>query len=292
MPEGRRRRIRGCLVAALIAAAALPAGAAAQSELSREQAQQLAAQAPHDPAALEQLRGAETIDGHPANAEAALLGADDAQLEQRLGTLERALAAEGSGADAEAARADAQQIVDGFPEDEQQSAPPASSGSASGDGGSLGIDIGSLWIPLLVIAVIAGAFLALRLARNRERDARLEAERAGEAPPAPVSELEARARKAEEAGDYETALRLRYGIALRTLQEQGAVPAGPSVTPSRLGRELGHPRADGLVGTFERVVYGRRAAEAEHAREAREGWPVVVRERSAAGAGGGGEEEA
>jgi len=291
MPETRRRLIRGgCLAAALIAAAALPSPAAAQTDLSREQAQELAAAAPEDPAALEQLRSTGSIDGQAANTEAALLGADDSQLDERLGTLERALAAEPSGADSDAARADAEQILAGFPEEEQQQVPDLSSGPSGDDGGSLGIDIGSLWIPLLVIAVIAGALLALRLARNRERDARLEAERAGEAPPEPVSELEGRARRAEEAGDYETALRLRYGIALRTLQERGAVPAGPAVTPSRLGRELGHPRAHGLVGTFERVVYGRRTAEAEHAREAREGWPVVVRETTTAGAAGEGRE--
>ena len=291
MPETRRRLIRGCLAAALIAAAALPSPVAAQTDLSREQAQELAAAAAEDPAALEQLRGTGSIDGQAANPEAALLGADDEQLDERLGTLERALAAEPSGADSDAARADAEQILAGFPEEEQQQAPDLSSGSTGDDsGGSLGIDVGSLWIPLLVIAVIAGALLALRLARNRERGARLEAERAGEAPPEPVSELEGRARQAEEAGDYETALRLRYGIALRTLQERGAVPAGPAVTPSRLGRELGHPRAHGLVGTFERVVYGRRTADAEHAREAREGWPVVVRETTTAGAAGEGRE--
>ncbi len=154
----------------------------------------------------------------------------------------------------------------------------------SDGGGSLGIDIGSLWIPLLAVVVIAAVFLALRLARNRERDARLAAEAEGEPPPEPVSELEQRARTAEGAGDYEGALRLRYGIALRTLQEQGAVPGGPSLTPARLHRELGHPRTGELVGTFERVVYGRREADVDDAREAREGWPVVVRDSTAAAA--------
>ena len=184
-----------------------------------------------------------------------MLGAGTEALQERLGTLERALGKPGSGADAAGARADAEQIVSGFPEDEQPAAPAASSAGDEG-AGSLGIDIGSLWIPLLIIAVIAGAMLALRLARNRESDARLAAEAAGEAPPEPVSELEQRARTAEGEGDYEAALRLRYGIALRTLQERGAVPAGPALTPSRLSRELGHPRAGELVGTFERVVYG------------------------------------
>ena len=211
-----------------------------------------------------------------------MLGAGNAALQERLGTLERALGKPGSGADAAGARADAEQIVSGFPEDEQPASPSASS-PADGDADSLDIDIGSLWIPLLIVAVIAGALLALRLARNREKDGRLAAEAAGEVPPEPVSELEQRARTAEGEGDYEAALRLRYGIALRTLQERGAVPAGPALTPSRLSRELGHPRAGELVGTFERVVYGRRAAGAEDARQAREGWPVVVNESAGAG---------
>jgi hypothetical protein len=280
-PAAGRRLLGAWLVAALVALAAPPGEATAQTAVTREQAQQLAAEAQSDPAALAQLRRVESIDGEGANLEAALRGADSKDLQERLGTLERALGGSGSGADAEAARTDAQQILDGFPEEEEPaSAPPEASGD--GDGGG-GVDIGSLWIPLLIVAVIAAAVVALQLARNRERGARLAAEERGEGAPEPVSELEQRARDAEGAGDYEKALRLRYGIALRTLQERGAVSAGPSLTPGRLHRELGHPRTGELVGTFERVVYGGREADADDARQAREGWPVVVRDSAAAG---------
>jgi hypothetical protein len=279
----RRRPLGACLVAALIALAALPAAAGAQTAVTREEAQQLAADAQSDPAALERLRGVSSIDGQGANPEAALLGADPQEMQERLGTLERALDGSGGGADAAGARADAQQILDGFPEQEQPSLTPPPAGS-DGEGGG-GLDLGSLWIPLLIVAVVGATVLALQLARNRERDARLAAEESGEPAPEPVSELEQRARDAESAGDYEAALRLRYGIALRALQEGGAVPAGPSLTPARLHRELGHPRTGELVGTFERVVYGGREADADDARSAREGWPVVVRDSATPAAG-------
>ena len=77
-------------------------------------------------------------------------------------------------------------------------------------------------------------------------------------------------------------MRLRYAYALRALQAAGALPATPSVTPGRVSRELSDPRSDRLVGTFERVVYGGRSAGPDDAREARDGWPEVVRDRGRA----------
>ena len=290
--------MRGLGSAALIATAValLPvAGAAAQlagGDVSREQARELAAAAGEDPAALERLRGITRIDGKAADLARALDAPELEQLDSRLRALERSLGtAPAGGADAAAAREGAAEIVAGF-DDVEEVGPVAVEDS---DGSSaIALDLGSLWLPLLIAAAIAGAFLAYRLVRNREAAGRLAASESGAEVEVARSELERRADEAERAGAFGEALRLRYGIALRQLQEIGRVPGGPAVTASRVSRELGDPRADHLVGTFERVAYGGRGAGADDAREAREGWPRLVEgargdQRNEA-AGGGAEE--
>jgi hypothetical protein len=263
------------LIAALVALA-LSGPAAAKltgGDLSRDEAQALAAAAPEDQAALAELQAASSIDGEPAELARALDTADPAELEARLDALERALGSPPADAgDAAAARETAVEIVAGF-EDVGEASPTEVDDSGSSE---LDIDLGSLWLPLLIVAAIAGGLLAYRLARNREAAGRLAASEADEEVEAPASELERRAGEAERAGAFGEALRLRYGIALRELQALGRVPAGPSTTASRVSRELADPRADRLVGTFEQVAYGGRRAAADDAREAREGWPPLV----------------
>lgn len=283
---GRRR----CLASLLLAGAVLAAGSApaAGQDLSRQRAVALAAAARNgDPAALQRLERARTIDGAPADTGTALGGVQGEALDRRLATMQRALGRAPAGeADADAARADAEGIVAGFNSDGGGPEPPA---APSPGGGSLSLDVGVLWIPLLVIAAFGGAFLAIRLARGREAGARLAAQRAaGGAAPETLSELADRADRAEREGDFEAALRLRYGLALGELQDAGAIAPDPSLTPSGLSGRLGSSRARGLVMTFERVVYGRREAAAEDVREAREGWREVVGvARSSASARGG-----
>ncbi len=265
------------LAAVALLAGTFAAGAEA-TDVTRVEAAALAAQAGDDPAALAALEQVTSIDGTPADVRETFAGASGDELEGRLAAFEQAIAKPGrGGADAAAARADAEQIVDGFPEEE--SAPAATADDASG---GLDLDIGALWLPLAIVAAIAGALIALRLARNREAAGRLAAEEDGSEVEEAPDQLTQRARRAEESGDFAEALRLRYAAALRALQASGAVPATPSVTPARVSRELADPRSDRLVGTFERVVYGGRSAGPEDAAEARDGWPAVVRERGGA----------
>ncbi len=282
-PGRRRGRLASLLsFAVLLAVGASPAVA---QELSREQAAALAGAARNgDAAALQRLEQAGTIDGVPADTGTALAGARGAALEERLATIERELGGTDSGdADPDAARADAEDIVSGFDSSGSAPEPPA---APSPGGGSIGFDVGAFWIPLLVLAAVGGAFLAIRLARGREAGARLaDRQAAGASAPETPSELAERAERAERDGDFEMALRLRYGLALGQLQDAGAIAPDPSLTPAGLSRRLGSTRARGLVATFERVVYGRRGAAVEDVREARDGWPeVVAAVRPAAGA--------
>ncbi|TFG70045.1 MAG: DUF4129 domain-containing protein, partial [Solirubrobacterales bacterium] len=63
------------------------------------------------------------------------------------------------------------------------------------------------------------------------------------------------------------------------LGERGLLSIRPSLTSSEVAVRLADRRASSLVGTFERVVYGRFEASSEDAVEAREGWPAVISAR-------------
>src|SRR5688572_18726137 len=88
------RAARLAVPIAVAAVLALPAPAGAQlagGDLSREEASALAAAAPSDPAALEELEAATSIDGEPVQLGRTLDTDDPAELEARLAALERAL---------------------------------------------------------------------------------------------------------------------------------------------------------------------------------------------------------
>jgi hypothetical protein len=286
--SGRRRALG---VAVVLAFTLVGVGSAPTQggDLSAGQVADLADRAAGgDRAALAELQGVTATDGRPAVIAETLVGADSPQLRGRLQELGRSLRAEAPDAgteSAEQARADAERIVAGFGDLEANPAPgaadvdsvPAPPGSG---GGGLGLGGLGLWLPLLALALLAGVVLAVRLARNREAAGRLEREgEPGEGEPASPSDLERGALAAERAGDFASAVRLRFGLAVRELGERGVLSIRPSLTSSEVAVRLADRRASSLVGTFERVVYGRFEASSEDAVEAREGWPAVISAR-------------
>ncbi len=275
-------------VAVVLAVTLVGAGSAAAQggDLSAGQVADLADRAAGgDQAALAELQGVTAIDGRPAVIAETLVGASP-QLRVRLQELGRSLRAEAPDAgieSAEQARADAERIVAGFGDLEANPAPGAADvDSVPAPPGSGGLGLGGLglWLPLLALALLAGVVLAVRLARNREAAGRLEREgEPGEGEPASPSDLERAALAAERAGDFASAVRLRFGLAVEELGERGLLSIRPSLTSSEVALRLADRRASSLVGTFERVVYGRFEASSEDAVEAREGWPAVISAR-------------
>ncbi len=275
-------------VAVVLAVTLVGAGSAAAQggDLSAGQVADLADRAAGgDQAALAELQGVTAIDGRPAVIAETLVGASP-QLRGRLQELGRSLRAEAPDAgieSAEQARADAERIVAGFGDLEANPAPGAADvDSVPAPPGSGGLGLGGLglWLPLLALALLAGVVLAVRLARNREAAGRLEREgEPGEGEPASPSDLERAALAAERAGDFASAVRLRFGLAVEELGERGLLSIRPSLTSSEVAVRLADRRASSLVGTFERVVYGRFEASSEDAVEAREGWPAVISAR-------------
>ncbi len=281
-------RCRALGVAVVLAVTLVGAGSAAAQggDLSAGQVADLADRAAGgDQAALAELQGVTAIDGRPAVIAETLVGASP-QLRVRLQELGRSLRAEAPDAgieSAEQARADAERIVAGFGDLEANPAPGAADvDSVPAPPGSGGLGLGGLglWLPLLALALLAGVVLAVRLARNREAAGRLEREgEPGEGEPASPSDLERAALAAERAGDFASAVRLRFGLAVEELGERGLLSIRPSLTSSEVALRLADRRASSLVGTFERVVYGRFEASSEDAVEAREGWPAVISAR-------------
>lgn len=281
-------RCRALGVAVVLAVTLVGAGSAAAQggDLSAGQVADLADRAAGgDRAALAELQGVTAIDGRPAVIAETLVGASP-QLRVRLQELGRSLRAEAPDAgieSAEQARADAERIVAGFGDLEANPAPGAADvDSVPAPPGSGGLGLGGLglWLPLLALALLAGVVLAVRLARNREAAGRLEQEgEPGEGEPASPSDLERAALAAERAGDFASAVRLRFGLAVEELGERGLLSIRPSLTSSEVALRLADRRASSLVGTFERVVYGRFEASSEDAVEAREGWPAVISAR-------------
>ncbi len=281
-------RCRALGVAVVLAVTLVGVGSAAAQggDLSAGQVADLADRAAGgDQAALAELQGVTAIDGRPAVIAETLVGASP-QLRVRLQELGRSLRAEAPDAgieSAEQARADAERIVAGFGDLEANPAPGAADvDSVPAPPGSGGLGLGGLglWLPLLALALLAGVVLAVRLARNREAAGRLEREgEPGEGEPASPSDLERAALAAERAGDFASAVRLRFGLAVEELGERGLLSIRPSPTSSEVAVRLADRRASSLVGTFERVVYGRFEASSEDAVEAREGWPAVISAR-------------
>jgi hypothetical protein len=90
--------------------------------------------------------------------------------------------------------------------------------------------------------------------------------------------LEREADAAEQRGDLERALRLRFRAGLLRLDDVGAIRFRPSLTSGQLARRLRQPAFDDLAITFDGVAYGGRPASPDDVRVARERWPRVLAE--------------
>ena len=91
--------------------------------------------------------------------------------------------------------------------------------------------------------------------------------------------LDRRAEAAEEAGDLEAALRLRFRAGLLRLDERGAIDFRASLSTSEVRHTLDSDAFDALAATFDDVVYGGRTASPDDLAEARETWPRIVERR-------------
>jgi len=283
-----RRPGAGALVAALLAAIVLPAtaGAApATRAATPSQVRTLAARAERDPSALAALRqitvvGAQHVDFRD------LLSVSGEALQGRL----RALAAPGPAtATPPDANARARHILA-----ERRFKGSAVPRPFKGVLGWLGRKLSfvgrfvdrlgrvvpggdtTVWIILSLLVVGVAATVATRVAQRREGRLlvleRHQRRRQLEDP----AELEREALEAEERGDFEQALRLRFRAGLLRLGRADRLPLRDSLTGGQAAGLLHLDDFDALVRDFDEVVYGRRPPGRDDVARARDEWTRVL----------------
>ena len=88
--------------------------------------------------------------------------------------------------------------------------------------------------------------------------------------------LERDADAAEQRGDLDLALRLRFRAGLLRLDGRGAIRYRPSITSGQVARQLRLRDFDDLAITFDAVAYRGRHASSTDVHSARATWPRVV----------------
>jgi hypothetical protein len=280
------------VAAGAVALALLPVSAAGAADATPAELRELAARAATDETALAELRAIDRVGGVPVDLETALAGAEGDELARRLEAL-----AEGGGGTAAAPAAAREEAADILAERRfHETGPPRPFRRFLewlGDrleplarplrwlAGWVPGGESALWTLLGVLVVGAAAGFAVWLGRRRggtvaERLARARAE-----PALDPRELERRAEQAEERGELELALRLRFRAGLVRLARLRAVPQPEMLTNRRLVQLLHSDQFAGLARTLDEVVYGGRTASRADLEAAKAGWPRVL-----AGAGG------
>jgi len=146
---------------------------------------------------------------------------------------------------------------------------------------------GSWWpVPLGAVMVVVAAVVGFRLARTRARVGVTRAGRGAMTRDEDPGELESAADQAEQAGDFELAVRLRFRAGLARLERSGLITGRRTHTSSQLAAALRSPTFDTLAGQLDHIVYAGLPATADHVGAARSGWPrIPVEARQAATVG-------
>lgn len=282
--------MRGCgaCVAALVVAL-VGAPAAAADDVSRETLVRLAERAAGDDKALERLERVDSVDGVPADLERALFRAEGVELDERLDALVEPPQS-GPAPRAGPAREQARSIL-AERRFHRTELPRPFAGLLDWIGDRLRPVVDALsrladrfpggrralWVVIGAAVAVVAALVALRLARRRSgapERGRADRVPAGAGP----GELERLADLAEQRGDHEAALRLRFRAGLLRLDRLRVLPFRESLTSGEVARRLRSAEFDRIARAFDEVVYGRRPPSREDADEAREGWRRVLAE--------------
>ena len=132
------------------------------------------------------------------------------------------------------------------------------------------------WLILAALVLAVALAVGLLLVRSRGPSAVTRAGRETRSAQADPGRLEREADAAEQAGELELALRLRFRAGVLRLAERRLVDDPDGVTSGALVRLLRSPEFAPAAVAFDEVVYGRRAPTAEDARLAREGWRAAL----------------
>jgi hypothetical protein len=135
------------------------------------------------------------------------------------------------------------------------------------------------WLLLAALVVAAAALLTTHTVRRRAAAVeQLRGETVGGPGGKSPGALEREADEAEQAGDLEHAIRLRFRAGLLRLDLARAIEFRPSITTTEVSDALRSPAFDELALTFEEVAYGGRRAAPPDVDEARREWPALLAE--------------
>jgi hypothetical protein len=282
--------LRRVLPVTLVLSAILASSAVGQN-ISAERLRELAAAARDDPAALDELREVDSVDGTPVHLAPALEG-DESEVEERLATL----AGDESPFDVNpaAARGEAEEILSERRFHGTETPRPLR-GLLDWLADRLRVFGGAFdWLAerlpggdstaavlLATLVLLVAAFAAARIAARRSRRILEERHRADVRRRVDPSDLERAADEAERNGELEEALRLRFRAGLLRLERANVIAFHESMTSGDVARQLRSQEFDRIANTFDEVVYGRRPPESPDLRAARDGWPRVLQEAGA-----------
>ena len=296
MPTQLRLRAAGALAATLALLAVAPAPAAA-TDVTRAELATLAERARSDPAALEQLKQVDRVDGRPYAVNDALSGAQGDELDTRLQEIATLGPRDGATPDRADPRADADDILSSN-RYEGSDLPRPFKGVLDTIGewlepvrdwfGGLFDDIAgvtpggdiTLWSVMALLLLVLLATLGSRTLRDHAQAGAEERASAGGAERQTPTSLERAADRAEREGDLEAALRLRFRAGLLRLDAREAIRFRPSISTREVSRALNSPEFDQLAALFDGVVYGGREASADDMERSRRGWEAVLEERT------------
>ena len=297
------RRLRPSVVALLVLTALVLVAVPAQSqELTREEVTDLAEIAAHDSDARERLERVDVVDGRTVDMERYLDGAQGNEVVERIEVLVGS-GPSGAGAtvpSATQAREEARTILSderfrpapvprpfrGILETLARWLDPVLDAIASffdwiaeafrflalGTGGAFG-----LWLVIaaIVVAITVVRTRAVVAERAQSRRSASLVREAGDDP----KRLEILAAEAEERGDHDLAVRLRFRAGVLRLGAARVIPRRLSLTTGELRRLLASPEFDRLGRAFDEIAYGGRVAAAEDTAHARTAWASVLKEK-------------
>jgi hypothetical protein len=133
-----------------------------------------------------------------------------------------------------------------------------------------------LWLLLAAIVLLTATAVTGTTIRRRAiaiEQARRAALPAAEDPRA----LEREAERAERAGDWERAVRLRFRAGLLRLDRREVLAYRPSLTTGEVARAVRSPAFAEIGERFDAIAYGGRQAERADAEAARRGWDQLLK---------------
>lgn len=137
--------------------------------------------------------------------------------------------------------------------------------------------LGNWWpVPAIALALAVGGLAAWLLLRRRARIAAKAQPPGVEIEREDPAELERAAADAEQRGELELAVRLRYRAGLNRLEAKGIISNRLSRTDGQLRLALGDPLFDDLADRHQSIAYGSQPASRDDVEAAKDAWPKVL----------------